>query len=464
MTTGRNRCRGWSAAAAVMALMMLVPVPAVGGDFDTESVDWHGLSDFVALLEGQGIEQMETDVLDWREVSPQDVIVVVYPEQTPDVAGLAAFLSDGGRVLLADDFGASAPLAERLGIERQEPPADEMPHETFVDDYPGWPVFEPPGEHPLLAGVDQVVANYAAVFEHPDGPVIGYDEEGGFVYDMRLGEGRAVLVADPGILINSMLPVADNRRFVLNATNYLCEQPEGCRMWLLIGDVEFDGEYQTTAPEDEAVETLAERVQTFNQNLREVLEELPGSEVLVLVVLFLALGVVAYLLTLFRWRRAKRLSRYIHRESDELAAPMTEFGWNVKRFTDGTDNINHALPMAILKESFEELFFQGLGLSPEEMKQAPSAALLAKRFEQRYLQEEPVRRQRSRRRQVKQLLEMLQQVPPRQRVFLESEHRYTARELAQAHRQIRRVLGWMGLKEAYERRTREIEGRVLRSR
>lgn len=466
MTTGTTTGVAGRLVSALAVLLLIVgaSAAATAADFDTESAEWHGLADFVELLDQQGVEVHERQELSWEQVDAEDVIVMVYPRQTPDVEGLASFLVDGGRVLVADDFGASPPFLERLGIERVEPEDGQLPHDEFVDDEPGWPVLSTPGEHPLLGGIEEVVANYPAVFYHPDGPVIGYDDDGGFAYDMVLGDGRAVLIADPGILINSMLPVADNRQLVTNATTYLCGELDECRLWLMVGDIGFEGSYQPREPQGAALRTVSERVEAFNERLRQVLSQLPGSELLYLVVLFIALGSAAYLMTVFRWRRPRRLSQYMTRQSDQVSEPLTEFDWNVRRFTDSSDSINHALPMAIVKEAFEELFLDQFGLWPPQQGRIPGPGVLAKRFEDRYLQQEALEQRRQRRRQVQKLLERLAELPDRHRVFLESEKQYDARDLQRLDRRVRQVLGWMGLEEVYERRTREIDDRHLWTR
>lgn len=429
-------------------------------DFDTESTQWHGLADFVDLTERQGANVREVSTLHFDQVTNDDVIVLIYPRNQPDTPQIAEFLMDGGRVFLVDDFGASAPLKERLDLERSEPSVDDLPHQQFVDDHPGWPRFIPEGRHPLLEGVDEVVANYPAVLHNVGAPVIGYDGGGGLVYDMELGDGRAVVAADPGLLINSMLPVADNRRLAANAISYLCGDTDECVAWLLVEHAEFSGTYIPRSQQGEGDE-LSRRIEQFNQGIQEVLSELVESQLLYLAAVIIAAGGLIYLLTVFRWRPARRLSRYIERRHADLAPPLTEFDWNIERFSESGDKINYALPMAILKESFQRLFFAQFDLWPLSEHHRPSNTVVAKRFEERYLQHEPPARARKRRRQLEQLLAVLDEIPDRRQVSIETEQYFTARDLRQLHRRIRQVLRWMGLEELYERRTRDIDDRTL---
>ena len=448
----------------VVAIVVCVlwSAPAMTEDFATQSEEWHGLSDFVELLEVQQRDVREVQRLEWADVDADDAIIIVYPDEELDVDSLASFVVDGGRVMLADDFGASGSLLERLNLDRRTPEPDELPHDDFVDDHRGWPRFDVGGGHPMIDGVDEVVANYPAVLDNVGGPVIGYGEDGGLVYDMELGEGRAVVVADPGIFINAMMGAADNRRLAFNTAQHICGDDEDCRIWLLIEDIEFSGAYHTGDSADPG--GIAEQVADFNEELREAFQKLPETRFLYFAAIFVILGTAVYLVTVFPWRRARRLSSYIDRRRRKLSGPLTEFDWNVRRFVEPDGRINHALPMAIFKESFEDVLYGALDLERVPKTGRPSSGVLAKRLEERYLSNETPEVRRRRRRQIKELLERLEAVPDRHRVFLESEDYYSARDLEQLHNGVVEVLDWMGLQDDYERRTRNIYDRHLRTR
>jgi hypothetical protein len=449
----------------VIVVIMLIAMMMIGlgqavastseGDFDVDSEEWNGLAQFVALADG--VDLQVVDRLHWADVDADDVLIIIYPQQAVDVDSSARFLLQGGRMVVADDFGESTGILSRLSIERRTPAPEELPHELFVDDHRGWPIFRPQGRHPLLDGVDELVGNYPALFYNVGGPVVAYDRDGGFVYDMKLGEGRALAIADPGIFINAMLSAADNRRFAENIWTYLCADVEECRAWLLVGEFETTGTFSEEAAD--GAEELRERIDELNQRLREVFNELAGSQFLFFLALFLALGSLAYLAVVFPWRQFAALSRYIDRHRRDLSPPSTEFDWNVARFSNPDGTINYTLPMAILKESFDELFLDAFGLWPSEPYERPSMSQLARRFEERYLRGQSPQVRKERRREVESLLADLNSVPDRHHVFLESDQSFSARDLRKLNRRIRRVLKWMGLEESYERRTREINPR-----
>lgn len=464
MTVDERRLLGrWPIGLVVAAVCVLSSASAVAQDFATESEEWHGLSGFVELFEVQQRELREVERLQWADVRSDDAIVIIYPDEELDVESLASFVVDGGRVMVADDFGASGSFLERLSIERSEPEPVDLPHQDFVDDHLGWPRFDVGGGHPIIEGVDEVVANYPAVLDNVGGPVIGYDDGGGLVYDMELGDGRAVVVADPGVFINAMMGAADNRRLAFNIAHHLCgDDREDCRIWLLVEDAEFSGAYRTGDGDDP--DGIAEQIADFNEELREAFRELPETRFLYFAAIFVVLGTAVYLATVFPWRRARRLSSYIGRRRRKLSGPLTEFDWNVRRFVEPEGRINHALPMAILKESFEEVFYGAFELESGPTSGRPSSGVLAKRFEERYLSNEAPKVRRRRRLRLEQLLRELDAVPDRHRVFLESDDYYSARDLEQLHDRVVEVLDWMGLQDDYERRTRRIYDRDRRTR
>lgn len=432
--------------------------PVLAADFDGASRDWNGLFDFMALADERGLELNEEEVLDWAELSADEVLIIIYPERQLDVESLAAFVIDGGRVAIFDDFGGSDAFLGRLSLAKSTPSPSALPHDRFVDGEYDWPIFRPMGRHPLLIGVEEVVANHPAVLHNVGGPVVAYDREGGLVYDMMLGEGRAVVVADSSIVINSMLNVADNQRFVKNLLGYICQgagQP--CRGVLVAGAFETSGVYGDRA--SLRGEGAQGTIQALNQGIRDAFSRLPQTDLLLYLAVFLALGTASYLATVFPFRRPRPWSVLMDRRRMECAPPLTEFDWNLARFSQAQKGLDFALPLAILKEEFGELFLGEFGLWPPPGQGGVGPSELARRFDERYLRGLAPKQREERRRVVQRLWSQLEPVPSRAEVYLERRRRWSARDLRRVQRWVVDVLGWMGLEEEYERRKREVSGR-----
>src|SRR5215470_16728315 len=92
-------------------------------DYRPENEGWNGLSELFAAARTAGVRPEMRAELPWDELSPDDGVAIIYPRVAVDVTRLRDYLARGGRVLLADDFGAAASAFESFGLTRGEPPA-----------------------------------------------------------------------------------------------------------------------------------------------------------------------------------------------------------------------------------------------------------------------------------------------------------------------------------------------------
>jgi hypothetical protein len=431
---------------------------SLGDDYEPDNRDWNGLWRLVALAEALGIEAVVHEELDYAKLDVSEPLLIVFPGEELDAKSLGRFAIAGGRVLLADDFGASGALLDRLDLERVTPVRGSVPHDQFVDENRALPRIEPSGRHPLLEDVDAVVANHPAILFNVGGPVVRYSGGGGLVYDMNLGEGKVVVLADPSMLVNHMLQVADNAALARNALAYLCRgEPEGCRLHLYVKSFEQSGRY--TDPDDRRDlgsldQQIIDELDELNDRISSFMEKLPAAELFFYLGILLALGLAVYLYTIFPLRKTRPYSRYLDRLNENVHAPQSEFDWNLARFVDAGSGTNYALPVSILKEIFEEIFLDALGHWPSKPGQRPDIAELGRLFAIEHLGEDAFGTERNVEREVVDLLGEFARVPTRHRVFLESDSYYSERDLLQLYRRSIKILDIMGRKEEYERRTR----------
>lgn len=440
----------------LLALMMLLGLPRAASadllDYDPQSADWTGLSRLVDAAQTVGIDLTPAQTLDFRQLEREQPIVIVYPQQPLDVQNLVRYVVDGGRVLLADDFGESEELLERLEIQRVIAAPGNLPHNTFANRNVALPIVTARGRHDLIDGVERVVANHPAVIVNRGGPVLAYDGGAGFVYDMNLGEGKIVVVADASVFINQMLGEADNEVFAVNALRYVCADLPGCRPQLFSTSFNQVGTY-SDSPFDLGD---GSRLEALNELLEELLDALPGTEFLYYLSVLLAAGVVLYIVTVFPVRRTRAYSAYVSDFLGTVPAPQSEFDWNLSRFGRGPRTMNYALPMAILKEIFEELFLEALGHWPSRADERPTVQRLGELFGQRYLADRTAAEREAMEASVTRLLATFALIPPRARVFLDNDTHFGEADLLEHHERAIHVLKIMGLSDEYQRRTRGI--------
>jgi len=181
------------------------------------------------------------DRLELGSLAPTDAVVIVYPQTDLPVGSLAAFMRDGGRVALADDFGTGDELLDVYGIHRSQRGTGRSPHLRGNDNLP---VARPAADHALTDGVSALVSNHPTVLRHHElEPLFEFDASGhALVLAGAVGEGRLVAIGDPSMLINNMLQFQDNRRFAENLVRYL-GAPGAGRVLVASGDTETVGRY-----------------------------------------------------------------------------------------------------------------------------------------------------------------------------------------------------------------------------
>ncbi len=440
---------------ALLFTVFLVPAIAWGQvpDYEIEDSEWAGLSEFAGVATAEGIQLERQTDLDYSKLDRDVPLVILYPTTQLDGDSLGEYVADGGRILLMDDFGQSELLLERLEVTRVIPSPGNLPHDEFLNGNPSLPVIRPTGRHPLLVDVEAIVGNHPAVVDNPGGAVVPYSAGGAMVYDMNLGDGKVVVVADASIAINKMVQVADNRQFLANALTYLCRNQPDCRIDLYTKSFSTTGRYKRSSMFDGG-EDVSDTIDGINEAIEELMKHLPGEELLYYLSLLLCGGLVIYLLTIYPLRRTRPYSAYVTDFVDAVPAPQSEFDWNVSRFGRGSRTMNHALPTAILKETFEELFLDALDLWPSTTEDRQSIDHIISVFDERFLTGQPAATRKKILTETRELLVFLARVPTRSRVFLEGDVHVTDAELMKYHARATRVLKLMGRKDEYDNRVR----------
>ena len=74
-------------------------------DYDVGNGGWNGLSTFVQLAAGDGFDVTAVTGVDWDQLTAEDTLVILYPLNELDSTNVAAFVRQGGKLVLGDDFG-----------------------------------------------------------------------------------------------------------------------------------------------------------------------------------------------------------------------------------------------------------------------------------------------------------------------------------------------------------------------
>jgi hypothetical protein len=424
----------------LLFLLVVVGLPKVAAadDYVLGADTWTGLSAWLKLTATDGVEIEQIHVLDYSSLDVNVPLLILYPKREPDADSIAAFVRAGGSVLIADDFGMSDGVMNRFAIDR-----------ALVDDLGGdgpFPVLQTMGQHPLLVDVTKVATNHPARIYNVGRPVVGFPDGAGLVYDMKFGTGKAVFLSDPSIMINHMLGREDNANLMRNTLRYLCPEQPPCKARLAIGRFGSAGSYR--GADASALRTFLDRV---NEIFANPSFRLADSIWRLLSVVF-AITAGVFLMIVLPLRDFIPASHHVATFLEEFPPPLCEFEWNMKRYAAPGSRGNHLLPMALFKEVFEDLFLGRLGVLPAAESDGSEVPRILAAYEREFLEDISKRRRTQARRSLVEVLTIFEMIPSRHRVFLDSDLYVSHRDMERCIAQAEKILYFMGLEEAYQRR------------
>jgi len=199
-------------------------------DFGVENELWNGMS--------------KTLVAEFRPLKSLDdlpaestLLLIPYSDfSTAELERIKDFVSQGGNLILADDYGYGNKVLEYLGLNERFSGAPLL--DPLVNYKHAWfPRILHIRDSALTTGVTSLVLNHATALTYvAPGDVIAsssafsfldlsgneesdsYDPAGSFPVISRhpVSSGQVILIADPSIFINSMNGLEDNKKLIKN--------------------------------------------------------------------------------------------------------------------------------------------------------------------------------------------------------------------------------------------------------
>lgn len=222
------------AAFTLVALVLAAWFLPDREDFRFENGSWNGLS---RLREASPFQPLAS--LDGLPAEPRGSVLVIIPYldfASTELEKIGQYVSRGGNIVLADDYGYGNRLLAYLGLEtRFSGQALLDPLINYKNgNFPRAVHLEP---DPLTDGAGSLVFNHAtsltnidpknvlalsSPFSFLDSNDNGSRDEGEaagplpVVARRQLGDAQVVLIADPSIFINGMETLGGNARFIQN--------------------------------------------------------------------------------------------------------------------------------------------------------------------------------------------------------------------------------------------------------
>lgn len=236
--------------------------------FATSSAEWNGYVEFARLTQsyvGAKRVMIKTHI-NYSELTKNDAVIIVHPTEQLDESSLGAFLVDGGRLAILDDYGRGSEFLRNFGIVSRPAPPDPAekirnnPHLAVA--VPSIQTTEDArrGRHPMTAGLEHVITNHPTVYDHPElTPVLEIVDKMGGAHALAVTgviaqKGRLFALGDPSIFINLMLRYPDNRKLADGLIRYLVDDsslakvsgtttPVQGRLYLLSNGFKQEGSY-----------------------------------------------------------------------------------------------------------------------------------------------------------------------------------------------------------------------------
>ena len=233
--------------AFVMVLVpLVVPMLTREADYSVFNTGWNGCSDFYKdYISTYGAESVATteDIylnavlrdLTHLDTDPRDAMLLIIGPSKPygahELAYLRTFLSEGGRIILADDFGVGNDILSFLGVDARFSgvPLLDLAYETsalvpvtfFGSGGSTLPYTALLNHATALSGVSSsyLYSSPSAFLDTNGNGVFDEGERRGpfpLISRIPYDEGVLILIADPSIFINDMYRREDNRALLLD--------------------------------------------------------------------------------------------------------------------------------------------------------------------------------------------------------------------------------------------------------
>lgn len=346
--------------AGLLVITLVVAGPQLAhAAFECNDTGWEGTSELLEVARAvAGTERIKLVAeLDYAGLTAEDSLLFLHPEVGLDEQSVSAFVQQGGRAAVLDDFGRSTSFAERFGITRVQAPTD--PLETLRDNVHlsvGTPV-EALGadgslqRHPIVRDVDRVVLNHPTGLTNPGlTPILQLKTKSGSSVPIALTgvvgsnpSGRLLVMSDPSAFINLMIRYPGNLTLARSIIRYLTEDDGRAgkgRLFIVANRFAQSGRYSNSHG------PLADAMGAVERALRDLQQGLPPAAMLAMA--------GAVVLVMIRWI-ARHLWRKPPHASPRFLRPIplpAQAGWPGRAAVLIAPTTHAALLLVELREAF----------------------------------------------------------------------------------------------------------------
>lgn len=222
---------------------IIIAASTSGAAFGAYNPAWDGTSDMRALADTHSESTLTLDVQPYETTEANDTLAVILapaePYTTAELTTLRDFVTNGGTLLVADNFGTTTnsppygnTVLDAVGASARFDGALLRDEQNYFR-APTLPIASNVSTHPYTDGVSTLTLNYATAVDpgtadpivttssvayldrNQSGSLDGTETVGHYpvVTVETVGNGSVVSIGDPSLFINSMLEQEDNAAF-----------------------------------------------------------------------------------------------------------------------------------------------------------------------------------------------------------------------------------------------------------
>ncbi len=244
-------------ALVLLISALTVPILTTYTDFSIYNTDWDGCSKLTERTDKTGkilpevtLKNIDVDtqivhnsIINYDRESKKTSILIIGPSlafSDEEADYIRHFLSDGGKLLLTNDFGTGNDLLEKINSSTRF--STSLLIDLAYEKKPQFGVVFDFQKHPITTNVSRILLNYATTLIVGDNTTVLANSSHGSWLDSnmngrmnrwerkgplsvlaieRYGEGELILLSDPSVLINLMNKYLDNSILIDNLLGYL---------------------------------------------------------------------------------------------------------------------------------------------------------------------------------------------------------------------------------------------------
>jgi hypothetical protein len=227
-----------------ISMLSLVWFYPPNGDFRAENPFWNGLSTINSKTQLTMISSYDNLTANTKGTA---LLIVPYePFSASELTQLDNYVSNGGTLVIFDDYGFGNQILSKVGLNLRFT-GEQLLDPLFNYKNKWIPKITDFTSTPIATNVSSIVFNHATSLNDTSGSTIAaYSSKFSFtdlnndgswdnnepngpfpvIAYTKVGEGYVIAVADPSILINSMIGLDDNLQFIQNVAGLASANPK----------------------------------------------------------------------------------------------------------------------------------------------------------------------------------------------------------------------------------------------